>query len=158
MSDWLLTIKVCLKNWSVKNLWRKVKMKRLKWKGFPGETDAVELCSIFQWDISVNSAVKFTSTRWDVPIKLISSRKIQSSELQKNFREITPAMRGEKVLAVTAPRRDHTAYHGKKLRRHTWEGCSAERDFKLFAGIISPLGEYVALDLSLIHIWRCRRS
>ena len=38
-------------------------------------------------------------------------------QISENFREITPTVRSEKVLSVTAPRRVHTAYHsGKKLR------------------------------------------
>ena len=40
---------------------------------------------------------------------------------------------------------------GKTRQDTHTEGCSAERDFKLFAGIISPLGEYVALDLTQLY-------
>ena len=110
--------------------------------------------------IQLNSAVYFSekfselcSNISRVPGETFQSSWFQTGKFSRvNFRKssgrLTPAVRSEKVLAVTAPRRDHTAYHsGKKLRKHTWEGCSAERDFKLFAGIISPLGEYLALDL-----------
>ena len=63
------------------------------------------------------------------------------------IREITPTVRSEKVLSVTAPRRVHTAYHSGKKLRNTLEKVAPRSLSSVFAVSISPLSEYLALDL-----------
>ena len=79
-----------------------------------------------QFDSAVYFSRKFSElcgklhVCWVRRIQADFEQENQLRNIQKNFRKLTPAVRSEKVLAITAPRRDHTAYHsGKKLRRHT---------------------------------------
>ena len=80
----------------------------------------------------MNSAVYFSKNFSELCSK-IHACKVRHSEqadfeqensvewISENFREITLTVRSEKVLSVTAPRRDHTAYHGGKKLRNTLE-------------------------------------
>ena len=76
---------------------------------------------MFSAKVSVNSAVGLHVCQ----VRQSKQADFEQEKLSRlNFSEtsgnLTPAVRSEKVLAVTAPRRDHTAYHGgKKLRKHT---------------------------------------
>ena len=76
---------------------------------------------MFSVKVTVNSAVKLHECQVRQSKQAdFEQEKFSRVNFRKTSGKLTPAVRSEKVLVVTAPRRDHTAYHGgKKLRKHT---------------------------------------
>ena len=143
------------------------KLKKLKHDNSQVRHDSIELCSILQWGFSVNSAVPFTWTVWNDPESCIRAGIFSRVKTSEGFREITPAVRSEKILAVSAPRRVHTAYHsGKKLRSTLEKVAPWSLASGFFAVSISTLSEYLALDLqnrkseksASLNVWTKRIS